>query len=96
MRGGGWGVEEVNQSRVEGRLILKLKKTFRALILLSTQQVGTSDFIMDQSITAETTNSVLTGTVDNYGGMNVPAKSLPGNDHDFAKALHGTSPCNSH
>jgi hypothetical protein len=33
-------------------------------------------------------SGVLQGTKDRYGGMNVPAKSLPDNDHDFAKALH--------
>ena len=34
---------------------------------------------------------VLQGVLDRFGGINIPAKNLPDNDHDFAQLLHGAS-----
>lgn len=44
---------------------------------------------MSDSKRNEAPAGVLKGTTDRFGGMNVPAKNLPDNDHDFAQQIHG-------
>lgn len=46
---------------------------------------------LERNMTTPVAAGVLVGNIDRFNGINVPAKSLPDNDHDFAKSLSGTS-----